>query len=566
MNRKSFIRMAVFIMITQVVLIAGIFLAFLISTYQTAMREMEDTAENFLEVLGTEMENRLNNTNMILEGLLYKNTNYDLLESGSERERFYAAHELHEQMNQAITFTAYIDAIVVAEKKYQICLDQENINLTHDMRSALREYTLSSAGREIRRAKWSIDLIGDVPYINKIRVWNGQATGVYISVDSMMKAIAAVGFEKANVFLTDGEGRIYGSYGENSGQYKIGENIRIASNRYVLEKEYDLDERNLRIFYQVKSLQLGNQIRMGVILLFSLILTSLFTEVFLIGVLRTELISPMRQVKEKMIQIQKGDYELRLTQEYHTQEFSMLKDTFNQLMDEILGLKMKSYLRQIEQQESELRCIKLQIRPHFFLNALTTISSLSIQGRDQEIQTYIAALTKNIRYMFKSGLHTVPLEEELRHAENYFEMQDLKYPGCVFYSIEAEEGTKEWKIPQMIIHTIIENEYKYAIKLDQILTILMKAEIVEKDGEKLLHLLIEDDGAGYSEEAIANFAQRDKNKEGMQLGLWSIERMLELMYEREGLFSISNIEPHGCFNEFWVPKEPVHELGKILAD
>lgn len=93
---------------------------------------------------------------------------------------------------------------------------------------------------------------------------------------------------------------------------------------------------------------------------------------------------------------------------------------------------------------------RLQIRPHFFLNAMTTISSLSQREKNREIQRYIDALSKNIRYMFQSGLHTVTLGEEIRHIENYFEMQELNYPDCVFYYIDIPKELEMWKIPQML--------------------------------------------------------------------------------------------------------------------
>ena len=90
----------------------------------------------------------------------------------------------------------------------------------------------------------------------------------------------------------------------------------------------------------------------------------------------------------------------------------------------------------MEMQDSELRCIRLQLRPHFFLNAMTTISSLSMQGQNDSIKRYVEVLSKNIRYMFKSGMHTVPLSEEMQNVQYYYEMQELRYHGRVFYKGE----------------------------------------------------------------------------------------------------------------------------------
>lgn len=74
----------------------------------------------------------------------------------------------------------------------------------------------------------------------------------------------------------------------------------------------------------------------------------------------------MDQMTRQMEHMREGDYTLRITEDYKNSEFSLLKDTFNSLMDEIVGLKIKSYEKQIELQETELKCIRLQIRPHFF--------------------------------------------------------------------------------------------------------------------------------------------------------------------------------------------------------
>ena len=99
-----------------------------------------------------------------------------------------------------------------------------------------------------------------------------------------------------------------------------------------------------------------------------------------------------------MIRMRDGEYTLRIRDEFTSSEFILLKDTFNELADEIVNLRIQSYEKQIDLQETELKCVRLQIRPHFFLNAMTTISSLSQREKNREIQRYIDALSKNIRY------------------------------------------------------------------------------------------------------------------------------------------------------------------------
>lgn len=51
---------------------------------------------------------------------------------------------------------------------------------------------------------------------------------------------------------------------------------------------------------------------------------------------------------------QTGNREYRITKEFESNEFIVLKDAFNRLMDEIMKLKIQSYEKQIDLQETEL--------------------------------------------------------------------------------------------------------------------------------------------------------------------------------------------------------------------
>jgi sensor histidine kinase YesM len=263
-----------------------------------------------------------------------------------------------------------------------------------------------------------------------------------------------------------------------------------------------------------------------------------------------------------MERIKDGEYENRIDGNFSSKEFQMLQETINRMVDEIVGLKIQTYEKFIALQDMELKSIRLQLKPHFFLNALTTILSLNSQNKDIQIKNYIEALSKNVRYMFRAGFHTVTIKEEIRHVENYFEMQELKYPECIFYLIDLPQELEEWKIPQMLIHTFIENEYKYAVSMDTTLTILIKVSRQQYKGEETLLIELEDDGKGYPKEVLdyMNGITEKTSEKGERIGLWSIKRMMELMYEREDLVSLANIDPHGCLNRIYVPPKAKHEL------
>ena len=242
-------------------------------------------------------------------------------------------------------------------------------------------------------------------------------------------------------------------------------------------------------------------------------------------------------------------------------EFRTLVDAFNRLVDEIVNLKIQYYEKQLALLDTEQKYIRLQIKPHFFLNAMSTIVGLSRVGKNDEIATYIGALSKNIRYMFSSGLHTVPLQEEIRHVENYFAVQELRYPDGVLYFVDMDDEVRDWPVPQMLIHTLVENEYKYAVSPGRQTMVLIKLKKAQWQGEEMLLIQVEDDGKGFPAAVLAsiNGDEAAPAGDGTRVGLYSIRRLLELMYDRKGLFVLSNVEPHGAMNQVYIPARPVNE-------
>ena len=45
----------------------------------------------------------------------------------------------------------------------------------------------------------------------------------------------------------------------------------------------------------------------------------------------------------------------------------------------------------------------------------------------------------------------------------------------------------------MLLHTFVENEYKYAVKIDSVLSILIQAKVLLKEGKKCFIIRMEDD-------------------------------------------------------------------------
>ncbi len=560
--KKSIIRQIIVYMAVLILLLVSVLAAYTFTSYMILRNEVRQGAENFLQVYGGELKNRVTQMDKVMKNLLLQNfTELQLLKSANESKRFYASQDIHNYISDVALSDTSVDCLVVADIQYEICLDAQSTTLTYWDRSALRDYTLEYAHQTGITAQWNFAELNGKTYLYKMYVYNGRAAAAFTSAEHFMATIPKGDYGDQTFVLTDENDSIKEYLGGALSPEDMGQPLEQVETKKAFAVQYTVVEGEIALHSLVSGSSVWNQTRVNMVVVLAVIVSTIFFGILLIRYVRREMIFPLEGMAEGMKRIDEGVYSLRIEGDYGTREFTHLKDSFNKLMDEIVDLKIKTYEKVIELKDAELKSIRLQIRPHFFLNAITTIVSLSSQGKHSQIKSYVDSLSKNIRYMFKTRMHAVPVREEVRHVENYFEMQEIKYANCTFHYVELPQELEEWRIPQMLIQTFIENEFKYAVSMDSVLTILIRISQCLHQGEEMLLIEIEDDGMGYPEDVLEyiNGDGRPDSKDGGRVGLWSIKRMMELMYERRGLIAISNTEPQGCLNRIWVPAAPVHE-------
>jgi sensor histidine kinase YesM len=559
--KNSLIRQIIVYMVVLIVLLVFILAIYSFTSYVILRNEVMRGAENFLQVYGTELKNRITQMDGVLTTLLVQNySELQLVKSANEAKRFYASQDIHNYISDVALSDDSVDFIVVADATYDICLDAASTATTYWDRTALREYTMEQARKEDYVAEWNYIELNKKNYLYKMYVYNDRAVAAFTSTAHFLETIPKGDYGEQTFVLTDENGII---------QDYLGEEWQAAAKGLALD-QIDLQQRftvqfivvqgQIELFSLVKNQSIWDQARVNTLVVLVVILFTILFGSVLVRYIMREMVYPMNGMAAGMNRIDHGEYAFRIEGEYGTREFTHLKDTFNKLMDEIVDLRIQAYEKVIALKDAELRAIRLQLRPHFFLNAITTIMSLSSKGKNRQIKEYVDSLSKNIRYMFTTRMHTVPVREEIHHVENYIKMQEFKYPNCIFHYVELPPELEEWQIPQMLIQTFIENEYKYAVSVDTPLTILIRISLDHTQGEEMLLIEIEDDGMGYPQDVLDTMdgPNRQQANDGSRIGLWSIKNLMELMYEKKGLISLSNIEPHGCLNRIWVPSKPVH--------
>ena len=562
-DKKSFVKQIIKYLLMLTALLITVLGVFLFSSYTILNHEIKDSSEAFLTIYSNEFDNTLSKMYSYIINITTQGEDLAKIASNSEKERKLSSISLHNYMQDLILKNEVATAIVVSDNKYNVCLDAIKAGLNSAKKERLREFSVNAiSNNEINSNEWGFFKLDQEIFIYIMLKTENRTIAIYNSTNNLLKNLSSVDNANRSIILVNNNGEIGKIWGNETADIKNGTNISDINqdNYYVTSKS--IIDGQLTLYCFTGKYSIVKQIDASMLVVAVVVSLTFFFMLFILRFTKKEIALPMNMVVDDMKRIEEGEYKNRINGNFNTKEFQMLQETTNRMVDEIVKFKIQTYEKRIELQDMELKSIRLQLKPHYFLNALTTISSLSSQNKNEQIIKYIDAFAKNIRYIFRAGFHTVSLKDEMKHVENYFEIQELKYPGSIFYLIEMPHELEDWKIPQMLIHTFVENLYKHAVTIDKTLTLLIKVSKVCYKGEDMMLVEIEDDGKGYPQEVLdyMNGISSKVNEKGKRIGLWSIKRMIELMYERDDLVHIENIRPHGCLNRIYIPQIVRHEL------
>lgn len=559
MKEKSFLHTLNLMMRILLCLIAAVMVVFILASYNGAVGQQKIELQNYAEIYRSQIEGKISQATALLSELVYDNPDLDLLRSEQEAERQYAAVSLFNDMYSLMSVNQCPDFLVAVEADQNtiVAVKGSSVSLQED--EAIKAFALECAQKGDIFWTWDVVPIEGKIFLYRALTKESRVVMTLLSTDTLLGTVPVENLEYNSFFLADAAGNILDSVGVLA-EERVGDTVEDLRAAHTLHQA-ELLSGELSLYACQDKLGFFQQMSSYVVLLFFIILSLLAFGLYYSKCVRVELLQPMEQMTREMEHIQQGQLDLRISTESDSVEFRTLVDAFNRLVDEIVNLKIQYYEKQLALLDTEQKYIRLQIKPHFFLNAMSTIVGLSRVGKNDEIATYIGALSKNIRYMFSSGLHTVPLQEEIRHVENYFAVQELRYPDGVLYFVDMDDEVRDWPVPQMLIHTLVENEYKYAVSPGRQAMVLIKLQKAQWQGEEMLLIQVEDDGKGFTEDVLAsiNGDEAAPAGDGTRVGLYSIRRLLELMYDRKGLFVLSNVEPHGAMSRAYIPAHPVNE-------
>ncbi len=111
--------------------------------------------------------------------------------------------------------------------------------------------------------------------------------------------------------------------------------------------------------------------------------------------------------------------------------------------------------------ETDLKFLKNQLRPHFLFNSINNIYSIAIENQDKSAPLLLE-ISEMLRYLVsKADKDLIPIQEEIDFLNSLIKLYSLRFESVPFHEIVFEGSIQKHEIPPMIFLPFIENIFKH---------------------------------------------------------------------------------------------------------
>lgn len=245
---------------------------------------------------------------------------------------------------------------------------------------------------------------------------------------------------------------------------------------------------------------------------------------------------PIRDLREKMKQAERGDFSTIGARYDNDDEMGDLHRGFNKMIKNIIQLIEDNKKEQQALKKAELKALQAQINPHFLYNTLDAIVWMAETNNNAKVVEITKAFSTFFRLALSKGKEWITVEEEVEHVRSYLIIQGMRYRDILSYQIEADDRILSCQILKLILQPLVENALYHGIK-NKRTPGFIQVRAARIDGGSLC-LEVIDNGNGMTrqrlEEVIASLDAESSNFEkDTGYGLRNVNQRIQLYYGRQ---------------------------------
>jgi two-component system sensor histidine kinase YesM len=212
-----------------------------------------------------------------------------------------------------------------------------------------------------------------------------------------------------------------------------------------------------------------------------------------------------------------------------SQEIEHLGKTLRSVVAQLRQLMNDIVVEQEKKRKSELDALQSQINPHFLYNTLDSIVWMIEGERYDEAVFMVTELASLFRISLSSGKTIISLEDEIKHAQNYINIQKVRYKNKFEATFEVSPEILQCCTVKLVLQPLLENAIYYGVEyMDGDGEIQVKGYRNNDD----IYIEIRDNGLGMPEEVVDQLLTADNRirKTGSGVGLLNVHNRIKLRF------------------------------------
>lgn len=298
-----------------------------------------------------------------------------------------------------------------------------------------------------------------------------------------------------------------------------------------------------------------------------LIALSLLAVVILNQLVSARIAKPLKKLNDSVKEWEAGNLEPDIYVG-GSQEVEHLGKTLRSTVEQLRQLMQDIVVEQEEKRKSELDALQSQINPHFLYNTLDSIVWMITGEKYDEAVFMITQLASLFRISLSRGKTIIKVEDEIRHAKNYMNIQKIRYKNVFEVDFQIDSEIMQCCTVKLILQPLLENAIYYGMEYMDGEGIITVRGYRQKDD---IYLEVQDNGLGMPEEEAAQLLIESgrERKRGSGVGLINVHSRIRLRFGAEyGLIIVSHpdegmlVRVHLPFIPYDEEKQKLLEEGK----
>lgn len=285
-----------------------------------------------------------------------------------------------------------------------------------------------------------------------------------------------------------------------------------------------------------------------------LLILSMLMIIFLNQMVSSSIAKPLEKLNDSVKEWEAGNMQPDIYIGGFT-EVEHLGRTLKSTVEQIRKLMDDVLLEQEEKRKSELDALQSQINPHFLYNTLESITWMIEGERYEDAVFMISQLASLFRISLSKGKTIIRVEDEIKHAQNYMNIQKIRYKNRFQVDFQIADEIKDCCTVKLIVQPLLENAIYYGVEgMDDEGEIHVTGY---RDGDDVC-IEVQDNGLGMPEEMVEKLLTENEHvpKHGSGVGVINVHNRIRIRFGEQYGLEIESEPDEGTTVRIRIPYIP----------